>query len=80
MGQATSLIKSPSELPKLGRIDMHGHFTPPILIETMGAAELGGFAKWTPEEPDAYTFRIGTPAYDSSSGNASCPQLPQTDS
>ena len=37
MGQATSPIKSPSELPKLGRIDIHGHFTPPILIETMGA-------------------------------------------
>ena len=50
MGAATSLIESPSELPKLGRIDIHGHFTPPILIETMGAAELGGFAKWTPEK------------------------------
>jgi len=50
LGQATSPIKSPSELPKLGRIDIHGHFTPPILIETMGADELGGFAKWTPEK------------------------------
>jgi predicted TIM-barrel fold metal-dependent hydrolase len=49
MRQATSPIKSPSELPKLGRIDIHGHFTPPILIATMGAEELGGFAKWTPE-------------------------------
>jgi 6-methylsalicylate decarboxylase len=49
MGQATSPIKSPTELPKLGRIDIHGHFTPPILIETMGAQELGAFAKWTPE-------------------------------
>ncbi len=50
MGQATSPIKSPTELPKLARIDIHGHFTPPILIETMGAEELGGFAKWTPEK------------------------------
>jgi predicted TIM-barrel fold metal-dependent hydrolase len=50
MGQATSPIKTPAELPKLGRIDIHGHFTPPILIETMGAEELGGFAKWTPEK------------------------------
>jgi 6-methylsalicylate decarboxylase len=32
------------------RIDVHGHMTPPILIETMGAASLGNFAKWTPEK------------------------------
>lgn len=31
------------------RIDVHGHLTPPIVIETVGAAELGNFAKWTPE-------------------------------
>ena len=31
------------------RIDMHGHLTPPIVLETVGAAELGNFAKWTPE-------------------------------
>lgn len=31
------------------RIDIHGHMTPPIVLETMGAAALGGFAKWTPE-------------------------------
>jgi 6-methylsalicylate decarboxylase len=49
MGQAASHIKTPAELPKLGRIDIHGHFTPPILIETIGADELGVFAKWTPE-------------------------------
>ena len=50
MGQTTAPVKSPSELPKLGRIDIHGHFTPPILIETMGAEALGGFANWTPEK------------------------------
>ena len=31
------------------RIDVHGHLTPPIVLETVGAAELGNFAKWTPE-------------------------------
>ncbi len=31
------------------RIDIHGHMTPPIVLEVMGAAELGNFAKWTPE-------------------------------
>ena len=31
------------------RIDIHGHMTPPIVLETMGVAELGDFAKWTPE-------------------------------
>ena len=31
------------------RIDIHGHMTPPIVLEAMGAAELGNFAKWTPE-------------------------------
>ena len=31
------------------RIDVHGHVTPPILIETVGAAALGAFGKWTPE-------------------------------
>jgi predicted TIM-barrel fold metal-dependent hydrolase len=36
-------------LPKIARIDIHGHFTPPILLQTMSAEELGGFAKWTPE-------------------------------
>jgi 6-methylsalicylate decarboxylase len=35
--------------PKIARIDIHGHFTPPILIQTMSPEELGGFAKWTPE-------------------------------
>src|SRR5947209_10495422 len=35
--------------PKGGRIDIHGHMTPPIVIETVGAEALGGFAKWTPE-------------------------------
>ena len=32
------------------RIDVHGHVTPPILIETVGAAALGAFGKWTPEK------------------------------
>ena len=32
------------------RIDIHGHLTPPIVIETVPAAELGNFAKWTPEK------------------------------
>ena len=35
---------------KEGRIDVHNHLTPPILLQTVGAEELGGFAKWTPEK------------------------------
>lgn len=35
---------------KAGRIDVHNHLTPPILIQTMGAETLGEFAKWTPEK------------------------------
>ena len=35
--------------PKNGRIDVHNHLTPPILLQTVGAEALGGFAKWTPE-------------------------------
>ncbi len=31
------------------RIDIHGHMTPPIVLQVMGAQELGNFAKWTPE-------------------------------
>lgn len=42
------------------RIDVHGHMTPPILLETMSAAELGNFAKWSPEkaldEMDKYSI------------------------
>lgn len=34
---------------KAFRIDIHGHMTPPIILETMGAASLGNFAKWTPQ-------------------------------
>ena len=36
--------------PKGGRIDVHGHFTSPKLIELVGRQELGGFAAWTPEK------------------------------
>jgi predicted TIM-barrel fold metal-dependent hydrolase len=36
--------------PKNGRIDVHNHLTPPILLQTVGAEALGGFAKWTPEK------------------------------
>lgn len=41
---------SSTPAPKNGRIDVHGHLTPPIVIETVGADALGGFAKWTPEK------------------------------
>jgi len=34
---------------KGGLIDVHNHLTPPILLQTVGAEALGGFAKWTPE-------------------------------
>jgi predicted TIM-barrel fold metal-dependent hydrolase len=34
---------------KPDRIDVHGHMTPPIVLQVMGAEELGNFAKWTPE-------------------------------
>ena len=34
---------------KANRIDIHGHLTPPIVLQTEGAEALGGFAKWTPE-------------------------------
>ena len=43
-------VASPSSAAKTGRIDVHNHLTPPILLQTVGAAELGGFAKWTPEQ------------------------------
>src|ERR1700680_2745485 len=36
--------------PKGGRIDIHSHMTPPLLLQTVGAEALGGFAKWTPEQ------------------------------
>lgn len=45
---AQSTASAPA--PKNGRIDVHGHLTPPIVIQTMGADALGGFAKWTPEK------------------------------
>src|SRR4029077_9896885 len=35
---------------KGGRIDIHSHMTPPLLLQTVGAEALGGFAKWTPEQ------------------------------
>ncbi len=41
---------STSSAAKGGRIDVHAHMTPPILIQTVGADALGGFAKWTPEK------------------------------
>ena len=54
--QALALITS---IPALGvkntdaqpvkphRIDVHGHFMSPIMIETIGAQELGNFANWS---------------------------------
>ncbi|HWW52022.1 MAG TPA: amidohydrolase family protein [Verrucomicrobiae bacterium] len=39
-----------TSVPKNGRIDVHNHLTPPILLQTVGAEALGGFAKWTPEK------------------------------
>lgn len=50
---ATGLIAqvtSSEPTAKAGRIDVHNHLTPPILLQTMSAEELGGFAKWTPEK------------------------------
>lgn len=49
---ATGLVAqvTSSAAAKTGRIDVHNHLTPPILLQTVGAAELGGFAKWTPEQ------------------------------
>src|ERR1700676_4126321 len=41
---------SSTSAPKNGRIDVHNHLTPPILLQTVGAEALGGFAKWTPEK------------------------------
>ena len=41
---------SSTSAPKNGRIDVHNHLTPPILLQTLGAEALGGFAKWTPEK------------------------------
>jgi predicted TIM-barrel fold metal-dependent hydrolase len=41
---------SSTSVPKNGRIDVHNHLTPPILLQTVGAEALGGFAKWTPEK------------------------------
>ena len=43
-------VASSNTAAKTGRIDVHNHLTPPILLQTVGAAELGGFAKWTPEQ------------------------------
>lgn len=43
-------VTSSNTAAKTGRIDVHNHLTPPILLQTVGAAELGGFAKWTPEQ------------------------------
>jgi predicted TIM-barrel fold metal-dependent hydrolase len=43
-------VASSESAAKAGRIDVHNHLTPPILLQTMGAEELGGFAKWTPEK------------------------------
>lgn len=50
---ATGLIAqvgSSEPASKGARIDVHNHLTPPILLETVGAQELGGFAKWTPDK------------------------------
>ena len=47
---------------QIGRIDIHGHLTPPIVIQTLGAEALGGFAKWTPEKAleEMQTYGIAT--------------------
>src|ERR1700732_114280 len=41
---------SSTSVPKNGRIDVHNHLTPPILLQTVGAEALGGFAQWVPEK------------------------------
>jgi len=43
-------VATPSTGSRIGRIDVHGHVTPPILIETVGVDALGAFGKWTPEK------------------------------
>ena len=47
-GLAASFVSTPAS--QAGRIDVHSHVTPPILIETVGAGPLGVVAKWTPEK------------------------------
>src|ERR1700730_17840719 len=41
-------VGSSDSAAKGGRIDIHSHMTPPLLLQTVGAEALGGFAKWTP--------------------------------
>jgi 6-methylsalicylate decarboxylase len=43
-------VGSSDSASKGGRIDIHSHMTPPLLLQTVGAEALGGFAKWTPEQ------------------------------
>src|SRR4029077_16917850 len=43
-------VGSSDSASKSGRIDIHSHMTPPLLLQTVGAEALGGFAKWTPEQ------------------------------
>jgi 6-methylsalicylate decarboxylase len=43
-------VGSSDSASQAGRIDIHSHMTPPLLLQTVGAEALGGFAKWTPEQ------------------------------
>ena len=56
-------VASPAGAGKSGRIDIHHHITPPALIKAVGAENLLGFAKWTPEkaieEMDAAGVSVG---------------------
>jgi 6-methylsalicylate decarboxylase len=56
-------VVSPAGAGKNGRIDIHHHITPPALIKAVGAENLLGFAKWTPEkaleEMDAAGVSVG---------------------
>lgn len=52
-------VGSSASPAKAGRIDVHNHLTPPILLQTVGAEALGGFAKWTPEQALAAMEQAG---------------------
>jgi 6-methylsalicylate decarboxylase len=58
----TAQLASSDSVSKGGRIDIHNHLTPPILLQTVGAEALGGFAKWTPEQALAAMEQSGVTA------------------
>ena len=44
---ALPAVAPAAQKARASRIDVHGHFMSPIMIETIGAKELGNFASWS---------------------------------